>query len=205
MASIAKSALNPSQLRNYRIAFGATAIGSLGASAWLFRDLADISQWWLKADRHDVFETFRLRHQIAVGSAFAATINSALFFKTRCVPTPAYAAVNGTYLFLLYSGYVNPEIMMRPRNHNAIYVPSNQALDLLKREETVIVTQASKDDAIKAFPDSQVLRPHVARIGTSEDGNQVAMTYCGLTNLGIAYQLPRRPDGKEVELVPLTQ
>ena len=68
---------------------------------------------WLKTDRHDVFETFRHRHKIAVGSTAAVVANSAIFFKTRCVPMPAYAAVNGTCLFLLFSGYVNPEIMMR--------------------------------------------------------------------------------------------
>lgn len=68
---------------------------------------------WLKTDRHDVFETFRHRHKIAVGSTAAAVANSAIFLKTRCVPMPAYAAVNGTYLFLLFSGYVNPEITMR--------------------------------------------------------------------------------------------
>lgn len=108
MATVSK-AITPVQMRNYRLAFGLTGAASLGASSWLFRDLADISQWVLKCDRHDVFETFRLRHKIAVGSAAAAVVNSAIFFKTRCVPTPAYAALNGTYLFLLYSGYVNPE------------------------------------------------------------------------------------------------
>ena len=99
---IGKALINQAQMRNYRVAFGFTAAGSVGASAWLFRDLADISQWWLKADRHDVFETFRNRHKIAAGSAAAAVANSAIFFKSRCVPVPAYAAVNGTYLLLLY-------------------------------------------------------------------------------------------------------
>lgn len=192
------------QLLTYRVAFAASGAAAIGASGWLFRDLADVSQWVLKADRHDVFETFRLRHRIAVGSAAAAVANSAIYFKTRCIPFPTYAAVNGTYLFLLYSGYVNPELMMRPRNRNALYIPAANALNLLKREETVIVTRL-EDGEPKAFPDSQVLRPHVARIGTTKDGTQVSMTYCGLTNLGMAYELPKRPDGKEVELVPLTQ
>ena len=95
--------------------------------------------------------------------------------------------------------------MMRPRNRYAVYVPSTEALSLLKREDTVIVSRANEEDTPKAFPDSQVLRPHVVRMGTSNDGHQVVMTYCGLTNLGIAYELPDRPDGKPVELVPLTQ
>ena len=50
-----------------------------------------------------------------------------------------------------------------------------------------------------------MLRPYVARIGKTADGRQATMTYCGLTNLGMAFELDNRPDGKEVELVPLTQ
>lgn len=73
-------------------------------------------------------------------------------------------------------------LIYRPRNHNAVYVPNNKILDLLKREETVIVTQVG-DDEPRAFPDSQILRPHVARVGTDKDGVPVTMTYCGLTNL----------------------
>ena len=72
--------------------------------------------------------------------------------------------------------------MCRPRNHNAVYVPSNKILDLLKREETVIVTKVG-NAVPRAFPDSQVLRPHVARVGTDKDNIPVTMTYCGLTNL----------------------
>lgn len=53
----------------------------------------------------------------------------------------------------------------------------------------------------KAFPDSQVLRPHVAQIGKTDDDKQVIMTYCGLTNLGMAFEIHQ----KDVELVPLTQ
>ena len=83
-------------------------------------------------------------------------------------------------------------------------VPSSDALNLLKREETVIVTKMDNGN-YKAFPDSQVLRPHVARVGKTDDNKQVVMTYCGLTNLGIAFEIDARPDGKDVELVPLTQ
>eukprot|EP00567_Pseudictyota_dubia_P003611 CAMPEP_0197442028 /NCGR_PEP_ID=MMETSP1175-20131217/8135_1 /TAXON_ID=1003142 /ORGANISM="Triceratium dubium, Strain CCMP147" /LENGTH=441 /DNA_ID=CAMNT_0042972417 /DNA_START=130 /DNA_END=1455 /DNA_ORIENTATION=- len=198
------SSLRASTKLSYQIAFGLTGAVSVGTSGWLFRDLADLSQWVLKTDRHDVFETFRLRHKIAITSAASAVVNSAIYFRTRCVPFPAYLAVNGTSLLLLYSGYVNPELMMRPRNRDAVYVPSSEVLDLLKREETVIVTRLGSDEP-RAYPDSQVLRPHVARVGTTSDGIPVSMTYCGLTNLGIAYEIPNHEDGNEVELVPLTQ
>mmetsp|Transcript_29374 Transcript_29374/g.40561 ORF Transcript_29374/g.40561 Transcript_29374/m.40561 type:complete len:247 (+) Transcript_29374:2-742(+) len=186
-----------------RLFFGLSGALGLGASTWLFRDLADVSQWVLKADRNDVFETFRIRHKLAATTVASVAVNSLITFRTRCVPIPAWAAVNGTTLFLFFSGYINPEIMMRPRNHNAIHVPSSDVLKLLKREETVIVTQVGQSHP-RAYPDSQILRPHVARVGTTDRG-VVTMTYCGLTNLGIAYEIPPHEDGKQVELVPLTQ
>lgn len=197
-------ALGGSKQLSYRIVFGLTGAASVGTAGWLFRDLADLSQWVLKADRHDIFETFRQRHKIAAASALSTAANSAIYFRSRCVPLPAYLALNGTTLLLLYSGYVNPELMMRPRNRDAVYVPASEALNLLKREETVIVTRLGTDEP-RAYPDSQVLRPHVARVGTTKEGIPVSMTYCGLTNLGMAYELPDHADGREVELVPLTQ
>ena len=39
-----------------RILFAASGVASLASSGLLFRDLADLSQWWLKTDRNDVFK-----------------------------------------------------------------------------------------------------------------------------------------------------
>jgi len=43
------------------------------------------------------------------------------------------------------------------------------------------------------------------KIGKTESGKNGFMTYCGLTNLAMAYELDKHPDGREVEMVPLTQ
>lgn len=118
----------------------------------------------------------------------------AVFSRNKpSVPVPAWAAVNGLSAFLLFSGYVNP-----------MYVPVSEILNHLKREESVIVTKL-EDGSVHAFPDSQILRPHVARVGTTSKGVPVTMTYCGLTNLGMAYEMPPHSDGSPLELVPLTQ
>ena len=36
-----------SKMLNYRLAFGLTGAAAVGGSAWLFRDLADLSQWYV--------------------------------------------------------------------------------------------------------------------------------------------------------------
>ena len=39
-------AIHPSQLQKYRLAFGLTGATAIGGAGWLFRDLADLSQWY---------------------------------------------------------------------------------------------------------------------------------------------------------------
>eukprot|EP00808_Paulinella_micropora_P003491 g25840.t1 len=185
-----------------RIAFALTGAASLGASSFLFRDLADLSQWVVKTERNDVFETFKNRHKLAATTCLASAANTAIFLRTRCVPRPAWALMNGAAAVLLYSGYVKPELMMRTRNRNALYIQAGQALDVLAKEETVIVTRLG--DCVRAFPDSQAARTQVVNVGKTASGVPVVMTYCGLTNLGIVYETPPHEDGRPVELLPMT-
>lgn len=96
-----------------RLAFGVAGVGALGASGILFKDLADISQWVIKTDRDDVYWTFQNRHSIAAFAAASSFANTAVWYKTRCFPMPVWAGVNGMAAFLFFSGYINPEIMMR--------------------------------------------------------------------------------------------
>lgn len=191
-----------------RILFAASGAASVASSAYLFRDLADLSQWVLHVDRSEVFETFRNRHKLATFSAGSIALNACATFvmkPKKAIPLPVWAAVNGASLLMLYSGYANPEIMMRPRNTNAVFVPSSNVLQHLQRNETVIVTRGL-EGKVYAFPDTQILRPHVVRLpGRKGGGSQRIMTYCGLTNLGLVFDIAKDKDGKEVELVPVTQ
>ena len=101
----------------------------------------------------------------------------ATFVKPRSFLVP-WAAVNGLSLFLLYSGYANPELMMRPRNKGATYVSTYDIKNYMKPNETVIVMNDPETGKAKGFPDVQLLRPHVVRVGHI-DQDQVVMTYCG--------------------------
>ena len=96
-----------------RLAFGAAGAGTLWASNILFKDLADISQWVIQTDRNNVFWTFQHRHSIAAFASASSLANTAIWYKTRCFPMPVWAGVNGTAALLFFSGYINPELMMR--------------------------------------------------------------------------------------------
>lgn len=187
-----------------QVMFASTGALSLGASAFLFRDLADLSQWVLKADRSDVFWTFQNKDVLAATAVASSAANTLISLRTRCVPRKLWALVNVTSAGMLFSGFVNPSLMMRSRNHGAVYIPANTATDVLSPEETVVVTRLDGGKPC-AFPDTQLLRPHTVRVGTQPSGVPVTMTYCGLTNLGMAFETPNHEDGTEMELVPLTQ
>ena len=191
------------------LASASTGIG-LVASGLLFRDVSDLSQMIVEMDRDTVFRTHRRRHGIAAVSTASLAVGTAAalpFYKTSSLAVKsAWMTANDISLLLLYTGYVNPWLMMRPRNKGALYVPSSEALQYVDEKETVIVTRVNPNEVPKAFPDSQIVRPHVVRAGVSEEtGNPIIMTYCGLTNLGIAYETPNHPNGKEYELAPITQ
>ena len=74
-----------------------------------------------------------------------------------------------------FLGYINPELMMRPRNHNALYVSAHQAVDTLGLDphQWCVVTEQQRSSSNKndnstfipyCFPDAQIMRPHIARL-----------------------------------------
>ena len=67
---------------------------------------------------------------------------------------------------MLFMGCGNPELMMRSRNRNAMYVSTCAASKLMKPDEQCIVTKHGKDEAgddmYYAFPYGQIMRPHIA-------------------------------------------
>ena len=93
--------------------------------------------------------------------------------------------------------------MLRPRNHNALYVSTCQAAKLLKDSDTCIVTQLDDQEPV-CYPDQQILRPHMVDVGTKSNGTPATICYCGLTGTGVVYETPPLPDGRAREFVPIT-
>ena len=167
----------------------------------LFKDLADLSQWVIQGSRETTMAIWYNRFPIAIVSIIALLFSSVVWIRTR-----AGVGWKGfTFLVLLCSGFlfssmINPYIMMRPRQEGSVFVDIEQAKKYLRADESVIVYEI--DGIARAHADVQVLRPHVAG-GAPVNGKEVVMTYCGLTNLGMAY-IPEI-DGQKLDLAPMTQ
>lgn len=191
-----------------RVAFVGSAGVALGASGILFRDLTDFSQWVSKPSRNDVWKTYRNRHELMKATVAGIGVNTLSYWlrKPRPVPSPfIWVGVNTISLGLLFMGYINNELMFRTRNKDAMFVTTCQAAKILKPTDTCIVTQLDSQDDPVCFADSQIMRPHIARVGEKKDGTPAAIAYCGLTGTGIVYETPDLPDGTPRDFMVLTQ
>ncbi len=178
---------------------------SLVAAAYLsfrlFRDLADLSQWLVQTPRGKTMWTFYHRHRLAAATAGLWLLALLTWWFGDAGVGAVFWPVTGLAALAFYSGYVNPHIMMRAQQHDARYYAIEDAKTHLEPDTSLIVIEAN--GAARGHPDDHILRPHVAGTEDGLGGENVVMTYCGLTHLGIAYK--PEIDGEPLELGVMTQ
>ena len=190
---------------------------SLALNFLIFKDLADISQWLIQSSREFTMLVWYNRHLIAAASLGTLAVAWVLWLRARALcGRRTLIGLTVLSLFLFFSGYVNPHLMFRSQQHTARFVPVSEARPYFERTlswarfgwqryasvDDISVIVLENDDGALAYSDYFVLQPHVARAGTI-GGDPVVMTYCGLTNLGIAYS-PKIGD-QPLELSVMTQ
>ena len=178
---------------------------SLGAAAFLsfrlFRDLADLSQWIVQTPRDKTMWTFYHRHQLAVATGGCWLIAFGTLGLGGAGVGIVFWIITVLAALAFYSGYINPHIMMRSQQHNARYYSIEEAKNQLTPDTSLIVMEAHGE--ARGHPDDHILRPHVAGTQDGLAGEDVVMTYCGLTNMGIAYK--PEIDGAKLDLGVMTQ
>lgn len=167
----------------------------------IFRDLADLSQWLVRTARSNTMATFYHRHQI-MASIFALWLAA---FLSRWIADagigPVFWIVTALSAIACYAGYVNPRIMMRAQQHDARFFPIDEAKNHLTADTSLIVIEV--DGEARGHPDLHALRPHVVGTDEGSGGETVVLTYCALTNMGVAYK--PEIEGQAVELGVMTQ
>lgn len=191
-------------------------IAQLGAFV-IFKDLADISQWVLQSSREFTMFVWYNRHVFAVISIGALLIAMFIWFKNREVCNKLLlTCLAFVFVFNYYSGMINPKLMFRAQQHDAKFVTVEEAPDYMQRSldkahfgpksyasvDDINVLVLETDRGAYAYSDYYLLQPHVVK-GDTINGEEVIMTYCGLTNLGIAYS-PVINDQK-LDLTVMTQ
>ena len=184
----------------------------------LFKDLADISQWVVQSSREFTMGIWYLRWPIALLTLLALGGSLALWWRNRELLSARWML--GLILFCIfnfYSGMFNTGLMFRPQQYDeqAMFVRVEEAPQYLQQmmyasyerepfnsidEISVIVLET--DQGARAYTDYYLLQPHVVNAGTI-DGEDVVMTYCGLTNMGVAYS--PEIEGQRLNLRVMTQ
>ena len=187
--------------KSIKILFWISMTIALSMALLIFKDLADISQWVIQSSRETTMAVWYNRIPLAVISMLFAITAFVLWLRGETgIGRKGITALLGLFVFLWASGIVNPHVMMRPRQDGAVWLSVEEAASYVLPSESVIVYEI--DGVARAHADHQVLRPHVAG-GESVNGKDVVMTYCGLTNLGMAY-VPEI-DGDKLDLAPMNQ
>lgn len=191
-------------------------IAQIGAFL-IFKDLADISQWLIQSSREFTMSVWYNRWSITAVTLITLAVSAVLWMKSRPVGRGAMIALAALCFFNLYAGMINTKLMFRPQMHEgqAKFVSVGEAPQYLSQmshasyesekfetpdEINVIVLET--DQGAIAYTDYYLLQPHVVSAG-SIDGEEVIMTYCGLTNMGVAYS-PTIGENK-VDLRVMTQ
>jgi hypothetical protein len=200
-----------------RAVFWALILASLVVNFIIFKDLADISQWLVQSSREFTMNVWYNRQWLALAGLGTLAAAWLLWFRNRALAgTGALVGISLLCVFLFYSGYINPHLMFRSQQHTAKFVPVSEARPYFERnfrwarfgwqehesvdEISVIVLET--DEGAIAYSDYFILQPHVAT-GGPVNGEEVIMTYCGLTNMGIAYSPVI--DDQPLELSVMTQ
>lgn len=182
----------------------------------LFKDLADISQWWVQSDRDFTMSIWYNRWPLTIVTLLALAACILLWRRHRnLMGGLGLSALVALCLFNSYAGMLNTGFMFRPQQHEAMFVSVEEAPQFLQQmfhasygdkpftdvdEISVVVLET--DEGAKAYTDYYMLQPHVIQGGLI-NGEEVIMTYCGLTNMGIAYSPVI--NGEPLELRAITQ
>lgn len=157
-----------------------------------FLVLADLTQLFIQFPRAVTMIVWRYRK--------AAMIVAVICFAAGLYIGVVHAALSGTvlvlngilFIALFAGGYINvPYLMFRPQQRGAKYISVNEARKYLKPASRVMVVEVNGD--ARAFLHDWIARPHIA--GEIIGGEEVVLTYCSLSHLGMAYS-PQLGDKK---------
>ena len=183
------------------LAFGFSVALALYISWRMFRDLADVGQWIVRTSRQSTMWTFYHRQMLALALFTLWGIAAASYFFGGAGHWIILLICSGLVVFGFGLGYVNPRFMMRSQQKHPRYYSIETAKEVLSPETSLIVVETNA--GARGHPDRHILRPHVAGLTDKTDDEDMVLTYCGLSNLGVAY-VPEI-NGKKLDLKVMTQ
>ncbi len=166
-----------------------------------FAALADLIQWVIHFPDSLTYWAFNNRFWLMGLGTASMIIAILLNVKYKYLSKWLMGGFILLYFSLFMGGYIAPSyLMFRSQHYKAEYVSIDQVHeDYLTADDEVIVMVINGD--ARAYPNKVIVQPHIA--GDIVGGEDVVMTYCGLSHVGQAYY--SSIDGEPIDLKVLTQ
>lgn len=174
---------NPDASLLERLSFWVLMLVAQGIALVGFAELADLSQWIIQSPRELIMNFFIARWTWFWIMLVVFAMTLVLWWLRRPVNLTVFLALSAFLLLNVYSAWFNPGLMFRSQQRTAHFVGFDWADKVLAEDDEVIVVEINGD--ARAYPDLFITQPHLA--GDVIGGEEVVMTYCGLSHLGVAY------------------
>jgi hypothetical protein len=164
-----------------------------------FFALADMIQWFVHFPNEFTWVVFEWRWILLVISLLtfisSLYIGRVILFKSKWLMI-SYGVI---YLGILVNGFLGPTYLFFRSQHYSAEFKTIDEIKELKDDDEVMVVEVGGD--ARAYPHIWITQPHIA--GDTIGGQDIVMTYCGLSHLGQAYV--NNYQGQKLNLKVMTQ
>ena len=160
-----------------------------------FRDLGDITQKIFNVKRRNMYRAIKHEYKIIGGVLLLLVLVGTLHFHFGIGPRWLTLLAIGLNLFFLIYPYVWVHVGLRNQQNTAKYYSPEEAKCYVRPETQVIVI--NNGEHARAHPPLQIGRPHLAGTPEGLGGENVIMSFCAMSRLGMG--LVPEYDGEKIE------
>ena len=166
-----------------------------------FRDLGDVTQAVMSVERKNMIRAIRNENKmIAIGLGGTAIAGVLHFWQGAGVDWVFNTlAIANVAMISFVWGWLH--IGLRNQQNRATYYSTEEADDWVRGDESMIVIDNNGE--ARAHSDYHIKRPHLAGAPEGLGGENVILTYCCMTHLGLGFK--PEIDGEKLDLEVLAQ
>jgi hypothetical protein len=164
----------------------AALIAATGIAFVYFRDMGDVTQAFMNVKRSNMLFAIRHENAMLAGSLIGLGIAMAPYFVIGAGVTWIFAPLAVAILIMIAFPWVWIHVGLRNQQGTATYYSIDEAKNQIRPEDSVIVIE--NNGVARAHPDYHIKRPHLAGTPDGLGGENVIMTYCIMTHLGLGYK-----------------